>query len=296
MIKRSEIFLKELVFLIDTSAVVAAFVVTHYFRQHLHTFYHLDLIPNQMVFKALKPLEAYVWLLFFILPTWLGTLHLMEGYRDLRTKSFGRICWVILKTCVISLLAFGSLVFLLKLDYISRSFMVLFFVFSFSFLSLERAVIIACFHVMLQRGYFHKKLLIVGTGRRAQAFIEAVQHHSNWGLRLVGLVDQDPQLVGERIRGVRVIGTLEEFPRVLKERAVDEVLFVVPRSWMTRIESAILECELIGVRAIVAVDLFNIRFATAHPSDLSGTPLISFDTPPADQWELAIKRAMDITL
>ena len=65
---------------------------------------------------------------------------------------------------------------------------------------------------------------------------------------------------------------------------------------MTWIEQAILACELAGVRATVAVDLFNMRFAKSQPSDLNGTPLLSFDATPTGEWQLAIKRLLDVAI
>jgi len=294
MIKRTELFLKQLVLLLDAAMLVIAFLGTYSLRQNLHTFYRLDLIPGWQVLGELKPLDSYLWLLLIILPLWLGLLYVLGAYRQLRMKSYRRMTSIILKSGLLGLVFFGSVVFILKLHYVSRSFMALFFLLSFCLLSLERAALIACFHLMLRRGYFHRNLLIVGTGPRALRFLKTIQSHTGWGLRLVGLVDQDAKLIGQSVEGVTIIGTLWQIPQILQEQVIDEVIFVVPRSWMTWIEQAILACELAGVRATVAVDLFNMRFAKSQPSDLNGTPLLSFDATPMGEWQLAIKRLIDV--
>lgn len=293
MIKRTQTFLKQLVLLIDGAAIVATFLYTYSLRQHFHILYNLDLISAPTVLASLKSIDSYLWLLLIVLPIWLGTLHIMGAYRELRVKSFRQIAWIVLKTSMISLLVFGSFVFLLKLHYVSRTFMVLFFLLSFSLLALERAILIQCWHIMSRRDYFHRKILIVGTGPRAKKFIKATQANRYWGLDLIGLMDLDPKLVGQSIGGVKIIGTLDQLPRTVQEQVIDEVIFVVPRSWMNQIEKSILYCENVGVRASVAADLFNVNIAKAHPSDFDGTPLISFETTPADEWQLAFKRMSD---
>jgi len=299
MTKRAEVFLKQLVLLIDLAVLVMAFLGTYYLRASVHAFYRADFIPGGDVLGPLKSLDSYLSLLLLILPLWIVTLYLLGAYGGLRVKSYRHMAWLVLKACTLGLLFFGSVVFILKLHYVSRSFMALFFVLSFCLLALERALLMTCFHVMLRRGYFHRSLLIVGTGPRAIRLIKAVQSHPGGGLRVIGLLDDDLSRVvrvvtTESVTGVTLLGTLAQLPEILQQHVVDEVVFVVPRSWMTRIEPSILACELAGVRATVAADLFNMRFAKAHPSDLDGIPLISFDTTSVDQWGLAAKRVIDL--
>ena len=296
MNNRSQVFLKQLVSLMDAAALTLAFICTYRLRQGAYFFHHLDWRTGQHLLPALKGFDSYLWLLWIILPLWLGILHIMGAYRELRVKSFRMIIWILVETNLLALLFFGSIVFILKLDYVSRSFMIFFFLLSFSFLALERAFLIECWHAMASRDYFHRKLLIVGTGSRARKFISTTLAHKNLGLDLVGLVDLDPKLVGQMVDGFKIIGTLDELPILLQQEVVDEVMFVVPRAWMSRIEKAILHCEQVGVRATVAADLFNMNFAQAHSLDFGGNPVISFETTPADEWKLAIKRLLDITV
>jgi exopolysaccharide biosynthesis polyprenyl glycosylphosphotransferase len=232
--------------------------------------------------------------LIIVLPLWLGALHFMGAYRELRVKPLARIVWIVLKASVVSLLLFGSMVFILKLQYVSRTFMLFFFLLSFCNLILERALLIECWHIMSRRHYFHRNILIVGTGPRARKFIKAIQAHKDWGLRLAGLLDIDPKLLGQSILGYKILGTLEDLPRVMQELVIDEVIFVVPRSWMNRIEQSILYCESVGVRASLTADLFNMNFAKAQATDFDGIPVLSFETTPADEWRLAVKRIGDV--
>ena len=296
MIKRSEFFLKQCVLLLDVAVLVAAFLATHHLRQSVHAFYRWDLVPGEEIFEPLRPLDSYLWLLLIILPLWIGWLSLLGGYRELRIKSYPHVAGGLVKACGLTLLLFGSFVFLLKLSYVSRTFIVLFFLTGLLFLAIQRAVLMFCFRVMLHRGYFYRNLLIVGTGRRARQFAESIRQHANWGLRIAGFLDEDARLRGQIIDGIEVLGTPDDMQRLLQERTIDEVIFVVPRSWLVKTEPAILQCELGGVRATVAVDLFNMMFAKVHPSDLAGVPLISYEPTQAHEWQRALKRFMDLVV
>src|SRR3989338_4535435 len=111
MVKRSEVFLKQLVVLVDVAAIVAAFLIAYAFRQSLYAFYPLNLIPAREVLGELTSLDRYLWLLLIILPLWIGMLHVMGAYRELRVKSYQQISWMVFKASVLGLLGFGSAVF-----------------------------------------------------------------------------------------------------------------------------------------------------------------------------------------
>ena len=294
MIGRAERVLKQWVVILDSAVLIAAFLGSYFFRSHIHHFYSSDVIPGQVVFEPLFALDRYLWLLLIILPLWIGAISLSGGYQALRMKSHLQTAWLLLKSSVISLFLFGSFMFLLHSRYVSRSFTGFFFVNGFILLLLERIFLRACFQIASLRGYFRRNILVVGTGQRVRTVIDVVRAHADWGLKIIGLLDEDTQLVGKKIDGVEVIGSLEQLPQILKDRVIDEVIFVVPRSWMTRIEPALLQCELAGVRPIVAVDMFNMRFAKMHPTDLGGIPLLSFETTSTLEWQLGIKRAFDV--
>lgn len=295
MIKPREVFLKQLVFLIDVVVLILSFYSAYHFRATMNLS-GWNYMPGSPLFEPLRPMDNYLWLLLILLPVWTGFLSFFGGYRQLRMKSYLRIVWTVFKACLLGLFSFGALLYLLKVQYVSRTLLGLVFFFSFCFLSLERAALMVCFHVVLKRGYFYRSVLIVGTGRRAQHFVQVVRSHSGWGLKVVGFLDEDPALVGKKLEGVEIIGTLSSLPRLLREKVIDEVIFVVPRGWMSQLEPAMLQCELMGVRATVAVDLFNMRLAKVEPADLDGIPLISFDTTPLDQWKLAMKRVLDVVV
>jgi exopolysaccharide biosynthesis polyprenyl glycosylphosphotransferase len=75
---------------------------------------------------------------------------------------------------------------------------------------------------------------------------------------------------------------------------VDEVVFIVPRMWLERIQDSIQICETQGIRTHVAADLFNLNIARAKYNDLEGFPLLTFETTFAMEWQLFLKRCIDL--
>lgn len=99
--------------------------------------------------------------------------------------------------------------------------------------------------------------------------------------------------MNQEICGHKVIGALNDIPAILSNMAIDQVLFIVPRSWIGRIEKPLLYCETVGVRVSVAVDLFNLQFTTGKEEAILGLPLITFESTPDKMWSLLIKRCLD---
>jgi exopolysaccharide biosynthesis polyprenyl glycosylphosphotransferase len=164
------------------------------------------------------------------------------------------------------------------------------------FLILEKVILYECVRVLRRMGYNYRHILIVGSGTRAQHFVDIVNEHGDWGLRVVGFVDDEPERVGQEIKGYKVLGTLANLPEILTQHVVDEVVFVVPRAWMGKIEEAILYCEQLGKRVSVGMDYFNLKFAKSRMTDLGGFPLLSFETTSGQYGQLMVKRFLDVAV
>ncbi len=161
---------------------------------------------------------------------------------------------------------------------------------------LEKIVVFFVMHYVRKQGYNYRRLLIVGTGRRAANFIKKIQSHPEWGLRILGAIDDEPYREVEKVSSVGVIGILKNLPQIIHTYAIDEVVFVVPRSRLNHMENAINACETEGVKATIAVDLFDLKIARSRQTELEGIPLLTFETTVAKESHLFIKRAMDIVI
>ena len=133
----------------------------------------------------------------------------------------------------------------------------------------------------------------MGTGKRADEFVKKVDKHPEWGFEILGAIDDEPGRGVHQVGRLEVIGTLEDIPRIFHRDAVDEVVFVVPRSRLNSLQGAIDDCETEGVVVTVAVDLFDTKLARSSVAELDGLPLLHFKTTHAKEWELLVKRLFD---
>ncbi|MFX0202993.1 MAG: sugar transferase, partial [Candidatus Hodarchaeota archaeon] len=256
-----------------------------------------DLVPSiKVVTDANVSLSFYLVLLFFTVPLWSLMLYLNGMYRPFRTKSLFEVVWTIVKSAFLTTIACSAVIFLFKLKFVSRLFFSFFIVVCVTLLLAEKLAIYFFLRYVRKRGYNFRRLIVVGTGRRAADFIDRIQSHPEWGFRIIGAIEDEPGRGIKKVKDIKVIGILDDLPKILHNHAVDEVIFVIPRLRLSHIEDAIRACELEGVKATIAVDLFDLKIAKAHQTELEGIPLLSFKTTIAKEWQLFIKRGMDLVL
>ena len=281
--------------ILDAFIVALAFAYAFFLRQYFHTYYSLDIFSSVQVVNYMPvSLKKYSVVLFLAVFVWGGMLYLNNMYGSMRRKALLEIIWIVIKSAFFSVVVFGAMIFFFKLKFVSRMFFAIFMTVSPVFILLEKIAVFNIMHYVRKQGYNFRRLLIVGTGRRAANFIDKVKNRSEWGLKILGVVCDEPGREVKNVKGIDVIGTIGDMPSILSERVVDEVVFVVPRSRLNYIEKAIYTCELKGVKATVAVDLFNLKLAKSRQTEIDGMPLLTFETTVAREWEFFIKRAADV--
>lgn len=297
MFKEKEAFLRSLLRVIDGLVILLAFAVAYFVTHYLRELYQLGgmayaIAPNiQGLFYFSQKNAA---LLLLSVPIWVGALQFYGVYTDFRTRPFGKLTRSILQAAVLSSIAIGSIIFLLKMTLTSRLFIGVDVALSSALLIAEKKALLAVFDFLHRRGYNQVNLIIVGTGKRARDFIRVVKAHSNWGLRIVGLIDDEHGLYGKEVEGFRVLGRLQDIPFILHHKVVDRVIFVVPRLWLHRIDQAIMACEREGIPTSISMDLYDLNIAKIRQTDFNGFPLLEFETFVAEPWQLFVKRTFDI--
>jgi FlaA1/EpsC-like NDP-sugar epimerase len=79
--------------------------------------------------------------------------------------------------------------------------------------------------MMVARG---KEVIVVGAGDAGRLIVQEMQRSRMLNYTPIGFVDDDPRKRHTRIMGVRVLGTIDELPRVLREHRPEEVLIAMP--------------------------------------------------------------------
>ena len=73
-----------------------------------------------------------------------------------------------------------------------------------------------------------KEVVVVGAGDAGRVIVQEMQRSRMLNYTPIGFVDDDPRKRHTRIMGVRVLGAIDELPRILREHRPDEVLIAMP--------------------------------------------------------------------
>lgn len=280
MLRQKAKVLRNLNILLDISLTILSFILSSYL---------VNIINNKPL--LISPVNFS--LLLLIVPLWATILFNAGMYYSQRIRTTAEISFQVVKTVLIGGLALTALIFLAKI-HVGRSLIIYFLLINSILLISQRILIKSSLNRIREKGYNNYHLLIVGTGKRAQAFTRVIKEHKEWGYKIVGFIDNDPSKIGTEIDGIEVLGSLKDISGILNKFLIDEVIFIIPRRWINLLEEAMMSCEEVGVRTRLAADLFLNKIAKVSFDEIGSWPLLTFDPVPYSMYALMFKRGVDI--
>jgi len=136
-------------------------------------------------------------------------------------------------------------------------------------------------------GRCHTNIMIIGAGRAGDLLIRDISSSAKFNnSRVVCVIDDDPEKIGSRICGVKVVGTRKDIPDAVKKYKVNQIIYSIP-SALSADRTDILnicketKCELKMLPSIYElvngeVDLSKVR--PVEIEDLLGRRPIKIDT------------------
>ncbi len=278
---------------VDALITVAAFVGAYLARSLLLP----PLVPWLPValppIGSLYPFSRYLLLLVAIVGIWLLVGYLLGVYRPRELRERRQAVWDPTKHVFAGMLMLAAGLFFLKGFYVSRLLLAGFLIFDWALLVGFRLAFLEWgprLREKLGAGYY---ILLVGTGPPAQELAQLIRESKGAGLHLVGFVATAPQPSPPAPGGSEPVWKLEEVPRLLRERVVDELIFSVTRDELERMENLLLACEGEGVRTRVQLQIFPHLISQVHLDHLRHVPLLTFSTTPENELHLLLKRLAD---
>jgi exopolysaccharide biosynthesis polyprenyl glycosylphosphotransferase len=268
--------------LLDITLTALAFLIAAWLRDALvgdepiHLLSHLAFLP-------------------LILSLWVFFLAFFGAYGSPRTASALTYTWAVARGVATGLACLLTILFLLRIQYVSRAVVMIFAPLDLVALVSVRLGIVWYFRRSLRQGHSFRGVLIVGSGARARRVAAALREHAEWGLRIVGHLDPDPTRIGAPVLDATVLGTLDDISAVLKANVIDDVIVAVPRVLIPDVDKVVKACEEEGIRLSLMADVFDLRVARTRLVTLGSIPLLTLETVAQDEWKLLLKRLLDLT-
>jgi exopolysaccharide biosynthesis polyprenyl glycosylphosphotransferase len=218
-------------------------------------------------------------------------------YQPRRTSSFVSEVLDIVKATVAAVIAVVATSFFLRSDVESRAVVALFAGLNPFSMSLFRGAIRTAVWRARRKGYNRRYAIIVGTGKLGQRVAEKIQRNPWTGFEIRGFVEaQERKRERHAVHGVPIIGRAEDLPRLIREKAPDQVFVALPfeQARTIRRVTDILEREAIAVTLVP--DIFEFVTMRASAADFDGLPIINLRDRPIDELGLIAKRALDVAV
>lgn len=273
--------LRNVTTLLDIGLTLVVFLVSYYIQGEVRDDFSADILSH----VALLPL---------IIALWEFSLSYFGAYRTPRGTSRFDYAWAVARAVTAGTAVLLTLLFLLKIQYVSRAVIITFAFMDMAALVALRIAIVAYFRHSLGKGENFHKVLIIGTGNRALHLSETLRQQAEWGLHIVGHLDPDAARTGTDILGSKVLGTLDEIHTVLKNHVIDEVIIAIPRAMIPNVDKIAFACEEEGVKLRMMADVFDVHVARMRLVEVGTVPLLTLESVAQEEWKVLIKRLFDL--
>jgi exopolysaccharide biosynthesis polyprenyl glycosylphosphotransferase len=200
------------------------------------------------------------------------------------------------KGTLLGLLVVSSLAFLVREWQFGRAVVLLAAGYSLVLQGASRAWFSGFERRLRQAGQLDVHVLILGAGTTGIRLVQKIQDHPEVGYRVVGFLDDDPELQGEKVAGVPVLGGVSALRASVGWHRVQEVFVATPAMGHTRMLSLVLDCEDLDVTFRVVTNLFEVLTAGTPVDLVDDLPLVRLGGQrPAPHYE-PTKRALDLVL
>lgn len=239
--------------------------------------------------RVLQSITAFVWVLLLYIPLWVSSMGFFGMYNKTTFNYYDRVLRNILFSSLISCMFVASFMFFIKETMFSRTLYAVFTITSIVFLVFERFMYVHL--VSKHRRKTTTNVIFVGDRDVALKFVYFLQK-TNITINVIGYVNVHNS--PGPFKSKKTLGYIEDLENILKDRVVDEVIFALPKSYVGDVEKYVSLCEEMGITVRVILDLYNLRVAKTHLSCMGTLPMLTFNSVNLNQFELLVKRAMDI--
>lgn len=225
---------------------------------------------------------------------WVIIFNRLGAYSYQRFTSLWKEYTNVAKTTFIGVGVFFAAHYFLRFGQIPRTYIIAFCFVNLLFLALDKTALFYVANELRKKGISRKRVLIVGNGDKTREFIEIVKKNIGWGLDIVGIVKEEADSLTYGTSGVKILGTYEDIELLLYDNIIDEVIVCVPIDQFGLIRKVIECCEREGVQIRIYSDFFGRLVKKIRVDQPYGMNIISLMATQDDEFNLYIKRFLDI--
>jgi len=273
----------------DVLLINIAFPIGYWLRYDLQLFRSVD-PANNVPYSVYLPMVALLTAVLLLVNRREGAYDVRRG-RPLFDDLYGLV-----NATTTAIMLLVVLVFFYRRLFYSRMIFIYAGLLILLLLGLARLVRWYVLARLRQAGQGVDRVLIIGAGEVGRAVMRNLIAQPDLGYRVIGFLDDDPAKSAADIGPIKALGSLDHLPQAVRENDIAQVIITLPWQYHRKTVRLVAEAEQSGVRARVVPDLFQLSLGGVDVEAINGIPLISVKETALTGFNLALKRAVDLTL
>ncbi|NLY82219.1 MAG: polysaccharide biosynthesis protein [Clostridiales bacterium] len=90
------------------------------------------------------------------------------------------------------------------------------------------------------------RIMIIGAGDAGAALIKEIKSSSKGDKKIIGLIDDNPNKIGNYLDGIKVFGMIEDIPEMVEKHRIDQLLIAIPSATKQEIKRIVDICKDTG--------------------------------------------------
>jgi Undecaprenyl-phosphate glucose phosphotransferase len=159
----------------------------------------------------------------------------------------------------------------------------------------QRSMVALAMRQWIRRGYVTRSIVLVGVNELAAALIERLENNRS-GIRVIGLFDDRPGVDTGAVRGVPILGSVDDLLEFSKAHATDLVVLTLPIAATEQLNAVVakLRHQPLAIRVLPGeIGLDRISPIRLSRDELPGVQLIAMADRPISEFALFVKGAID---
>ena len=276
-------------FLADLGLVNLGFILAFYLR------YELRLWPESAEFVD-APLSAYYLAQAVLAVVALGVFARRGLYRLRRSQQWLDEVGIIVAGTTLAISILVMVFYIFRPGITSRAMLFYAWVGIIALLSGFRLVVRWVVAQRRKQGIGLARVLVIGAGHVGKMVMQQIASRPGLGYQLVGFCDDVAWAQSTPFGRFTCLGSVASLGGVIDSHRIDEVVIALPSAEHEKILEIVSLCRQRGVEFRLVPDTFDLTLGTLEVDDLAGIPLIGLRETALRGLNVALKRAIDVTL
>jgi exopolysaccharide biosynthesis polyprenyl glycosylphosphotransferase len=143
---------------------------------------------------------------------------------------------------------------------------------------------------------YEQRTIVVGAGIVGQCVARKILQHPEYGVSVIGFVDDEPRERETGLRDLTILGGLADVRSIVRANGVERVIVAFSRDPHEEIVGLVRSLDDLDVQIDVVPRLFEVIGPHVHVHGAEGLPLLGLPPTRLSRSSLFLKRAMDVFL